>query len=482
MKRITLLFCLLAASLGYAQTDVIENFDGDAPTIVAESGTCAPGTYTVVDTQSASAPNSLEIITTAAGSPWQGTELVLQGDALDLTTNKTIFVDVFSEGPAGILAKVTAGGPAGTSGANHPGGGWETLTFNLDDQSDGDTSADGIYTNLIFYPLWGTEGGYSGQGTDGCVSANPITIYVDNIIGTAAGEVPETCTDGILNNEEEQIDCGGPNCDDCPEVAEPTTPAPTPPTSNSAGYFSIYSDTYTDQPNVEFGAFGVGAQDISEIEIAPGDNILKVVTTAAPGQNFLFADWATTVDVSNMTNYHIDYWIDTPFITGLIMDHKWSNHAGDDGETSAFSATPGVTTLGQWVSVDIPISAMTNGDANQVRDALRQYVLTVAGAELDTRVVYFDNIYLYNSALSTDEFDLSRVSVAPNPTNSVWNVKINNQNITSINVFDILGKQVITLAPNSSEASIDASALKDGIYLAKITSVNGTRTIKLVKN
>jgi endoglucanase len=263
----------------------------------------------------------------------------------------------------------------------------------------------------------------------------------------------------------------------------PTTAAPTPPARNPAGVFAIYSDAYANQPDVVFGAFDVGTQDITDVEIVPGDNILRAVTTAAPGRNFLFADWGAPIDLSSMTNYHVDYWIETEFTTGLVMDHKFSNHVGDNGETSAFSATPGVDTFGEWVSIDIPISAMANGDASQLRNALRQYVLTVAGAQLDTRIVYFDNIYLYNDALSTNEFNLESVSVSPNPTNTNWTVKTNNgQNITGIEVYDILGKRVLQVVPNASEFAINASELNDGIYLAKIISDNGSTTIKLVKN
>lgn len=74
------------------------------------------------------------------------------------------------------------------------------------------------------------------------------------------------------------------------------------------------------------------------------------------------------------------------------------------------------------------------------------------------------------------------LSVYPNPSTSSWNIKTNNQTIDSVEVFDILGKQVIALSPNASEVSVEASGLNDGIYLAKITSNNNIKTVKLVKN
>lgn len=79
-------------------------------------------------------------------------------------------------------------------------------------------------------------------------------------------------------------------------------------------------------------------------------------------------------------------------------------------------------------------------------------------------------------ALKTDNF-----KVFPNPTLDSWNIS-SNQNVTNIEVFDILGKQVLKIQPNDSNVFIDASELKSGIYLTKITSEKGVKTVKLIKN
>ena len=85
------------------------------------------------------------------------------------------------------------------------------------------------------------------------------------------------------------------------------------------------------------------------------------------------------------------------------------------------------------------------------------------------------------STASNDEFNLAAVNVSPNPTNSVWEVNAS-VNIDTINVFDILGKRVISLSPNSQQASIDASNLRTGIYLVQFSSNGATKTLKLVRN
>lgn len=179
----------------------------------------------------------------------------------------------------------------------------------------------------------------------------------------------------------------------------PMVAAPTPPARDADAVFSVYSDAYTDQPNVVFGAFDVGATDIETLEIG-GDNFLEIATNQ-PAAEFLLVDWGLPVDNTAMTHFHMDYWIQTDLSAGLIVNPKWSNHVGDVGETSAFQLTNAATTFGEWVSIDIPIADFDADDPTQQRDALRQFVLTVAGAETGDRTIFLDNLYLHNNTTST---------------------------------------------------------------------------------
>ena len=73
-----------------------------------------------------------EIIANDAGNPWQGANLLLQDNYLDLTTDKTMTVDVYSDLEFSMLAR-TAAGQSGevnsASHATHTGNGWETTRF-----------------------------------------------------------------------------------------------------------------------------------------------------------------------------------------------------------------------------------------------------------------------------------------------------------------------------------------------------------------
>ena len=199
-----------------------------------------------------------------------------------------------------------------------------------------------------------------------------------------------------------------------------------------------------------------------------------------PDPAFLLVDWDAIVDASAMTHFHMDYWTATPLTTGMIANPKWSNHVGNAGETSAFELTNPVTTFGEWVSIDIPIANFDAGDPAQQRDALRQFVLTVVGADPGARTVFIDNIYLHDNTLGVNDFDASTITSFPNPVSNNWNVS-SIEPISQITVFDVLGKAVMTVNPNQTDVTVNMSELQAGIYMAQVSTQQGTKTIKLVK-
>ena len=99
--------------------------------------------------------------------------------------------------------------------------------------------------------------------------------------------------------------------------------------------------------------------------------------------------------------------------------------------------------------------------------------------------VWFDNVSLVSNdeVLGTEVFVQSTVlSVSPNPSVYSWNITtVENARMTSIVVFNLLGKEVIRLEPNSNHITLPGSNLKSGLYLAKVVTTEGSQTIKLIK-
>jgi hypothetical protein len=99
--------------------------------------------------------------------------------------------------------------------------------------------------------------------------------------------------------------------------------------------------------------------------------------------------------------------------------------------------------------------------------------------------ITFNKLTLEYSALllSTRGFQSSNFKTFPNPTQRSWNfVSTSSKNITSIQIVDVLGKNVISITPDTTTATVDASSLTNGLYFAKVTTASGTETVKLMKN
>jgi Leucine-rich repeat (LRR) protein len=90
----------------------------------------------------------------------------------------------------------------------------------------------------------------------------------------------------------------------------------------------------------------------------------------------------------------------------------------------------------------------------------------------------------FKTTLNTSDFEFSNYfSVYPIPANEVLNISaIQNIEIQSIAVYDILGQLVISL-PNVKDASkIDVSNLRTGNYFLNIKSDKGSSNLKFIKN
>lgn len=465
MKKITYLFLLLTVSIGYSQQVVLEDFEG-TPTFSGFEGLGGAS----IEADPASGPNGqvLELISSSAGQPWQGAELIIQSSLIDLSTDKTVKVDVYSNAAFTMFAKVedkinTSASPASAADEAHSGSGWETLTFTFNESLDGTAAANGTYSQIAFFPNW------NGAGWN--TPAGDFTVYVDNITAVSAS-LPETCNDGIQNQDETGVDCGGSSCAPC--AVPPSTAAPTPPARNASDVISLFSNAYA---NIAIDTWSAAwdDSDIEDIQVA-GNDTKKITFT-----NFIGVDFQSSrFNATSFTHFHIDMYTTTPTLD-KSFNLKFSNWAGGSGEANAieFSTTNASNPAlpnpnpGTWISLDMPLSSWTPG----AREDLVQFLITS-----NLGVVYVDNIYVYKgNPLGLNDFDLVSFKVYPNPARDSWTIRTKNEDMSSIQVFDILGKNVLSLAPNASEVKIDASSLTTGLYFAQIKTSTGVNSVKLVK-
>ncbi|MFK7783240.1 T9SS type A sorting domain-containing protein [Psychroserpens sp.] len=256
-------------------------------------------------------------------------------------------------------------------------------------------------------------------------------------------------------------------------IPELDIPSQIPSTPNNE-VLSVYGDTggFT---NVWVSDYVFGESSIVDTDPTNTvNNTLKLdFSIAGYGEG---TDSGTVTDVSAYNYFHFEYWTsDATQIRMILIE--------EDGTVQEYFyelPTQESFVFNTWTSVDIPLTFFTNQGFSL--DKFFQYKIGTL-SDLDTGIAYFDNLYFSvnpGTSLNLSEFDFIGVEVSPNPTTDSWNIK-GLQKIESIQVFDLSGKLVHTLTPNTDEVIISAITLNKGIYLAKINSESKTQTLKLIK-
>ncbi|TRX21037.1 T9SS type A sorting domain-containing protein [Flavobacterium franklandianum] len=123
---------------------------------------------------------------------------------------------------------------------------------------------------------------------------------------------------------------------------------------------------------------------------------------------------------------------------------------------------------GDWGGDGFPAGTKTGNNIPTVAGTYNLTVNVLTGA------------YDFGTALAVTKFDTKSFKAYPNPTKGSWNITSNDE-ITSVQVYDVQGKAVYTKFGASKEVSVNASELSKGVYFAKVATANGESTLKLVK-
>lgn len=92
--------------------------------------------------------------------------------------------------------------------------------------------------------------------------------------------------------------------------------------------------------------------------------------------------------------------------------------------------------------------------------------------------------FLINGTLSNQNFELQNIVVYPNPSNGIFNIALGNIQPTSIDVYDLTGKIILSkkdIQISNVEASLNLSNAATGIYFVKITADNQSTVKRIIK-
>ena len=490
MKKITLLTFLFSAMFAFSQTyTATEDFTGlttaeftndNGSTISTVESTSIVGTNAV-----ASDGDYGQIITQAASNPWQAGTLVFQDNYMDLTTTRTIEVDVYSDTATFILAKAVdavGSGSDGATDASHPGGGWATLEFDFDVPKDGAAASASQFEKLFFFPLW------NGTGFDGSENNSAVTTTAYDNVKYTAGDTTDTCANGILDGDETDIDCGG-SCATCPE--------PVVIELNGSESWESYINAFTLDDVYQFGFAPSGPESLKTEVVTDGVKFFP---------NFDVWDENDATPQNGNPAWNTD-WFSAPSETSKKLEANL--YITDNtliGKDITFNGTIPENTLVNTYEVRVFIKTLNGGfgdtgdsdvkiltasetgtfSLNVSREASLgatyiQYGFAVYGECADPITEFvLGNVRFSSETLGVASNELNTFKVYPNPTLGDWTVKAQNT-IQAIQVYDILGKKVFASRPNNTEAIISTDALRTGVYFAKVTSNNVEKTVKLIK-
>ena len=91
---------------------------------------------------------------------------------------------------------------------------------------------------------------------------------------------------------------------------------------------------------------------------------------------------------------------------------------------------------------------------------------------------------LEQAALSLEKETINqsaKINIYPNPTSDILNIKVENQQIKSLNIYSLFGKEVMKYTNKTEIKNIDISNLTSGIYLLQLKTDVGLFTKKIIK-
>ena len=504
MKKITFLSFLLITAMTFGQSSLPIDYENTTTTASFQFGGLGFANIANPDMSAGNMSARVLEVTKPAGSEWfGGFGYETPGSAfIDLANGEAFTMKIWStkanlklrfQIQIGLSGEPTYNRDVIVPTANT----WTEVTFDFSNQA-GLTGTE-QYTTLVIQPDYDIA--CEGPGCPPIAVGG--TYYIDDIV--QVGAPAPTCTDGVQNGNETGVDCGGP---DCPPCAPSCTDgiqngnetgvdcggpdcAPCPPSDPTAGPVNggstgtdmyIYSGLSGNPNQSDFAGFNLvdfnGGLTISE-PVLSGDTVIRVdnLDFFGSGLGEVFNATATYDFV------HLNYYATTT--TGWnfsLVDQSLSATicCGNPEEPFYRFGVDEPLQTGQWVSVFIPLDHFANFPAlvSGTWDGtdIIQTLITGNGT------VFIDNIFFSTTnTLGTEDFTSIEFKVYPNPTENNWTI-VSNKTVTQVQVFDILGKEVLTVSPNKAVSTIDASSLNKGVYFATIKTDAGSNTVKLIKN
>jgi len=358
------------------------------------------------------------------GAVWAGSKIILANN-LDFSTNSILSMKVFTTAPIGttVKFKLEGGAPTERDVVTTTTNEWETLTWDFTGQP-----ADN--NQLVFMFDFGNTG--NGSATS--------TFLFDDVEQLFAGE---------------QIDL--------PVSFEGTT------INYALSDFEGNSSALVEDPT---NSSNTVVQSMKTLAASPSAG----VTIGTP------AGFVTNIPLT---------------LTDARMTVRvWSPNAGvpvrlkvekSNDPTQTCETEVNTTVGGEWEILEFDFTNEAPGTAALEFGLNNGWIYNKASiffnfGTVSDEVYYFDNVAFGDFVLSDENLFLEKIKVFPNPADDHWTISSERSKIKKVEIFNVQGQLVFADQPNSFFEKINATNFSSGIYFSKVTTENGIKNFKLVKN
>ena len=166
-------------------------------------------------------------------------------------------------------------------------------------------------------------------------------------------------------------------------------------------------------------------------------------------------------------------------VTETTADLSW------DAALGAISYDWAVFIAGADIEVDLPVAfentTATTGTAQGLIPGVSYdaYIQTDCGGNNNISDVV-GPVTFTTTALGVNDIDVTTFVFAPNPADGNVNI-VSTTEITTLQIVNMLGQNVLSMTPNSKEFTIDVSGLSSGAYFINAITNGVTTTKKLIR-
>ncbi len=197
------------------------------------------------------------------------------------------------------------------------------------------------------------------------------------------------------------------------------------------------------------------------------DSGVSVATCYNYGLNDVWYSFVAPTDTATID-------VSTDFLGGTLYDTEVALYSGACGSLTLIDCDNdgGIVTQpnGESYNSLIADSPVTAGETYYVRVA--GYSATQFGS--------FCLKVARNQLLSNQDFNNTNLTHYPNPVKNILNLSYN-QEISNLEVYNMLGQKVSATIIKANDAHIDMSNLSKGAYMVRVTSNDQVKTIKVIK-